>query len=270
MAVCELFIVYCTLHGHVRTLAEAQKRGASAVPGVHVSLYRVPNDGRPACSSSRSSAQQPGNIPEIEPHQLAEADGFLFGFPLYFGNVPASFQALWDHTTALWTKGALTGKLAGTFFSASGFNSGQETAVLSFMTTLANHGIIYMPLGSASHLLLGSEEPHGCSAFGAGTLAGHTNERTPSQLELLVAEFQGHLFAQTLLDLTMARRQSSGMLSAVELTKMYASCKLPGVAIATTNTAAVAATSAAVMAMERDQALVCGGGGARVPFVPAC
>ncbi|KAI8049837.1 protoplast secreted protein 2 precursor, partial [Syncephalis plumigaleata] len=195
MAVCKLFIVYYTLHGHVHAMAEAQKRGASAVPGVHVSMYQIPEGLSPNELVSRPNVNKPANIPTIEPHQLAEADGFLFGFPLYFGSIPAPVQDLWDHTTLLWREKALTGKLAGTFFSASTFNSGQETAALSFMTKLANHGMMYLPLGnSAQHLLMGCNVMHGCSAFGAGTLAGHDNKQTPSSLELRVAEFQGHLF----------------------------------------------------------------------------
>ncbi|KAI9596318.1 flavoprotein-like protein, partial [Syncephalis fuscata] len=245
------------LHGHTHKLAEAQKRGARSVPGVHVSLYQVPDILSSNALPSQSNQREPSHIPAIEPHQLAEADGFLFGFPVYYGNAPAAFQNLWDNTTSLWTNKALMGKLASTFFSASSFNSGQETTTLSFMTTLANHGMIYVPLGKqlvyAMDLLASSGQPHGCSAFGAGTLAGHDNRQMPSPQELQVAEYQGRLFAQTLLDLTRARRQSRSIPDTIDSINPYSFCELPGVAMATTNTAAVAATSAAVIAMQDKQ-----------------
>lgn len=80
----------------------------------------------------------------------------------------------WDATGGLWGSGALDGKCAGIFQSTSSQGGGQETTALNTMSTLAHHGIIYVPLGY-KHVfsqLTNLSEVHGGSAWGAGTLTG--------------------------------------------------------------------------------------------------
>jgi multimeric flavodoxin WrbA len=56
-------------------------------------------------------------------------------------------QAFWDATGGLWLKGALAGKFAGIFVSTGTPGGGQETTVISSMSTLVHHGMIFVPLG---------------------------------------------------------------------------------------------------------------------------
>jgi NAD(P)H dehydrogenase (quinone) len=64
------------------------------------------------------------------------------------------------------------------------------------MSTLAHHGIIFVPLGYASAFaqLTNLEEVHGGSPWGAGTFAGPTGGRQPSALEREVARIQGKTY----------------------------------------------------------------------------
>ena len=64
------------------------------------------------------------------------------------------------------------------------------------MSTLAHHGIIYVPLGY-KHVfsqLSNVTEVHGGSPWGAGTIAAPDGSRQPSPLELEVAKIQGKTF----------------------------------------------------------------------------
>lgn len=47
----------------------------------------------------------------------------------------------------MWLKGALAGKFAGVFVSTGTPGGGQETTVISSMSTLVHHGMIFVPLG---------------------------------------------------------------------------------------------------------------------------
>lgn len=90
--------------------------------------------------------------------------------------------------------------------------------MLNTISTLAHHGIIYVPLGYASAFaqLTNLTEVHGgmsisfCryilkltattkgSPWGAGTLASSDGSRQPSKLELEIAGIQGGSFYETL------------------------------------------------------------------------
>jgi NAD(P)H dehydrogenase (quinone) len=87
------------------------------------------------------------DYPIATPQTLAELDGFLFGVPTRFGNMPAQFRSFWDATGQLWMSGGLAGKYAGFFVSTAGPGGGQESTAYTALSTLAHHGIMYVPLG---------------------------------------------------------------------------------------------------------------------------
>ena len=47
-------------------------------------------------------APQMSDVPIITPHELPEADAFIFGFPTRFGMMAAQFKAFMDATGSLW------------------------------------------------------------------------------------------------------------------------------------------------------------------------
>lgn len=67
------------------------------------------------------------------------------------------------------------------------------------MSTLAHHGIIYVPFGYAKAFgqMSNLNEVHGGGPWGAGTFSAGDGSRQPSALELEIAEAQGQGFAET-------------------------------------------------------------------------
>lgn len=107
-------------------------------------------------------------------------------------------QAFWDKTGKQWASGAFYGKLAGLFISTGTMGGGQESTALAAMSTLAHHGIVYVPLSykNAFPILSDLSEVRGGSAWGAGTFAGGDGSRQPSDKEIQLAEIQGETFYQ--------------------------------------------------------------------------
>jgi NAD(P)H dehydrogenase (quinone) len=87
----------------------------------------------------------------------------------------------------------LVGKFAGVFVSTGTPGGGQETTIINSISTLASHGIIYVPFGYGRTLELFSnvKEVHGGSPWGAGTVAGSDAKREVSAIELEIAKQQG-------------------------------------------------------------------------------
>ena len=76
---------------------------------------------------------------------------------------------------------------------------GQESTAIASMSTLAHHGIIYVPFGYARAFneMKDVSEVHGGGPWGAGTFSGVTGERQPSERELFLAKTQGKVFWET-------------------------------------------------------------------------
>lgn len=136
------------------------------------------------------------SYPIAEPDKLKEYDAFLFGIPTRYGNSPAQWRTFWDKTGGLWGSGSLYGKYAGIFVSTSGLGGGQESTVVSMLSTLTHHGILYVPFGYAKAFsqLSDLSEAHGGSPWAAGTLASPDGSRQPSEKELELARLQGESF----------------------------------------------------------------------------
>lgn len=140
------------------------------------------------------------DIPVLnDPSVLTQYDGFLLGIPTRYGNFPAQWKAFWDKTGGLWASGALYGKYAGIFISTAGLGGGQESTAIAVQSTLAHHGIIFVPLGYAKAFSILSDvsAARGGSPWGAGTLAGPDGSRQPSDAERELATIQGEWFYKT-------------------------------------------------------------------------
>ena len=68
-------------------------------------------------------------------------------------------------------------------FSTGTPGGGQETTVINTLSTLAHHGIVYVPFGYGSPRLADLNEVHGGSPWGAGTFAGADGSREVTELE---------------------------------------------------------------------------------------
>lgn len=153
-------------------------------------------------------------VPVATTQTLEKYDAFLFGIPSKFGNYPAEWKSFLDKTGALWARGVLLGKPAGMFVLTGTVGGGQEATILSAMSVLVHHGMIFVPLGyknataplkkSASSDDLsgrGNEDGYNVlagSPWGAGVYAGPNGSRAPSSIELKTARIQGRTFAEVI------------------------------------------------------------------------
>ncbi|CCC06283.1 hypothetical protein SMACR_00501 [Sordaria macrospora] len=199
-------IIYYSMYGHIRQLADAAKAGIEKAGGT-ADLYQVPETLSDEVLAKMHAPPKPTDVPVIEdPAILKQYDGFLLGIPTRYGNFPAQWKTFWDKTGQLWATGGLYGKAAGLFISTAGLGGGQESTAIAAMSTFAHHGIIYVPLGYAKVFaeLSDLSQVHGGSPWGAGTLAGGDGSRQPSENELKVAGIQGEEFYNVLSKLTGA------------------------------------------------------------------
>lgn len=185
----KVLVCYYSMYGHVETLAGAITEGARGVDGVDVVIKRVPE------LLSDELAKKYGvkldqAAPLASPRELADYDAILFGTPTRFGNMAAQMRNFLDQTGGLWVKGALVGKV-GSVFTSTGTGGGNESTIISFVTTLLHHGMIYVGLPYACPELSDISEVKGGSPWGAGTIAGSDGSRQPSEKELAQARFQG-------------------------------------------------------------------------------
>jgi NAD(P)H dehydrogenase (quinone) len=186
----KLLVLYYSMYGHVEILAQSIAEGARSVEGVDVTLKRVPET-IPPDVAQRVGVKLDQAAPVAEPKELADYDAIIFGSPTRFGNMTAQMRNFLDQTGGLWVKGALVGKV-GSVFTSSGTGGGNESTIITFLTTLIHHGMIYVGLPYTCPELTNISEAKGGSPWGAGTLAGADGSRKPSAIELAQAKFQGN------------------------------------------------------------------------------
>jgi len=193
-SMCNVLVLYYSSYGHVETLANALAEGARAVDGVTVTLKRVPE------LMSEEVAKKNGvkweqAAPIASPKELGEYDAILFGTPTRFGNMAAQMRNFLDQTGGLWVQGALVGKVA-SVFTSTGTGGGNESTIISFVTTLMHHGMVYVGLPYSCPELADISEVKGGSPWGAATIAGADGSRQPTSKELAQARFQGQHVAK--------------------------------------------------------------------------
>lgn len=190
-------IVFYSMYGHIKALAEAEKEGLKKA-GIEADIFQVPET-LPQEVLTKMHAPPKSDYPVIDAKTLESYDAFLFGIPTRFGNFPAQWKAFWDTTGGQWGSGGFWGKFAGVFVSTGTQGGGQESTVLASLSTLAHHGIVYIPLGYKHTFpqLTNLNEIRGGSPWGAGTFSGADGSRTPSELELELARIQGEQFGLT-------------------------------------------------------------------------
>eukprot|EP01083_Nonionella_stella_P030577 83799_1 len=195
-----ILILYYSLYGHVRTLAEEEAKGVEA-SGANVKIFQIEETlsdevvGKMYGTKQKDFADKHPILTRDKLYELKNADGILFGIPTRFGMMPAQVKTLFDQTGSYWQTGAFIGKPVGVFQSTGTQGGGQETTTLTAVTQFAHHGMVFVPIGYGSPKLFDHTEIHGGSPYGAGTFAGAKGDRKVSDLEKEVAQYQGKYFA---------------------------------------------------------------------------
>ncbi|MDF3080145.1 NAD(P)H:quinone oxidoreductase [Burkholderia sola] len=191
----KVLVLYYSSYGHVETMAQHIVEGAKSVPGVEVTLKRVPET-IPVDQARAIGVQVDQAAPVATVYELADYDAIIFGTPTRFGNMAGQMRTFLDQTGGLWMKGALVGKIGSVFASTGTQHGGQETTITSFHTTLLHHGMVIVGVPYACSGLVNMNEITGGTPYGATTLAGADGSRQPSANELDIARYQGKHVAE--------------------------------------------------------------------------
>jgi NAD(P)H dehydrogenase (quinone) len=185
----KVLVLYYSAYGHIETMAKAVAEGARSA-GAEVTIKRVPELVSPEVAKA-SYYKMDQEAPIAEPGELDQYDAIIVGAGTRYGTVASQMRNFWDQTGALWTRGALVGKVGSVFTSSATQHGGQESTILGFHTTLLHHGMIVVGLPYAFQGQMGVEEIKGGSPYGASTITGGDGARQPSEIELEAARYQG-------------------------------------------------------------------------------
>lgn len=195
----KVVIVYYSLYGHVRALAEAVAEGVRQVPGAEAVILRVPET-LPAEVLEKMQATQAqaaqASTPVATPADLASADAVIIGTGTRYGNMTGQMQQFFDSLGQLWATNALMGKLGAAFTSSATQHGGQETTIRAIHTALLHLGMVIAGLPYAWKGQSDISEITGGSPYGASTITGGQGERMPSANELEGARWQGRYVAE--------------------------------------------------------------------------
>jgi NAD(P)H dehydrogenase (quinone) len=194
----EILVLYYSVGGSVRRMAELIADGVERVPGAAARLRTVPRVST-AIGASVAAIPESGP-PYCELGDLEECAGLALGSPTRFGNMAAPLKHFLDGTSLLWQRGALAGKPACLFTSTASLHGGQEATLLSMMLPLLHHGMIVMGLPYTNPELNATRA--GGTPYGASHFAGIGDDLPISDDERTLCVSQGKRLAEIALRLS--------------------------------------------------------------------
>jgi NAD(P)H dehydrogenase (quinone) len=194
--VAEILVLYYSVGGSVKRMAELVVSGIERVPGASARVRTVPRIG------SQDAIPSAG-APYSELGDLEECAGLALGSPTRFGNMAAPLKHFWDGTSLLWKSGALAGKPACVFTSTASLHGGQETTLVSMMLPLLHHGMLIMGLPYALAELNATRS--GGTPYGASHFAGVADDQAITDAERTLCVAQGRRLAEIALKLGVSR-----------------------------------------------------------------
>ena len=193
----DVLVLYYSVGGSVRRMAELIADGIERVPGAQARLRTVP---RVAPVTERAAPPvPPAGAPYAELGDLERCAGLALGSPARFGNIAAPLKHFLEGTTTLWHAGALAGKPACVFTSAGSLHGGHETTLVSMMLPLLHHGMLIVGLPYTLAELNATRS--GGTPYGASHFAGVAGDEPVTAEERLLAIAQGRRLAEVALKL---------------------------------------------------------------------
>ena len=193
-------MLYYSVGGSVRRMAELVAEGIERVPGTAARLRTVP---RVSANIANVNAAIPeSGPPYCELGDLEECAGLALGSPTRFGNMAAPLKHFLDGTGLLWQRGTLAGKPACVFTSTASLHGGQETTLLSMMLPLLHHGMLVIGLPYTQAELNATRA--GGTPYGASHFAGLADDQPVSDDERTLCIAQGRRLAEISLKLCRA------------------------------------------------------------------
>src|SRR5688572_3676197 len=193
--VTEVLVLYYSVGGSVKRMAELIVSGIERVPGAAARVRTVPR------LSMENSAAEDGP-PYCEHQDLEECPGLALGSPTRFGNMAAPLKHFLDGTSMLWQRGALAGKPACVFTSTGSLHGGQESTLISMMLPLFHHGMLVMGLPYTLAEINATRS--GGTPYGASHFAGIADDQAITDVERTLCIAQGKRLAEIALKLGAA------------------------------------------------------------------
>jgi NAD(P)H dehydrogenase (quinone) len=185
--VAEILVLYYSVGGSVKRMAELIASGIERVPGAQARMRTVPRVGSHEAIPSEGA-------PYAELGDLEECAGLALGSPTRFGNMAAPLKHFLDGTSLLWQRGALAGKPACVFTSTGSLHGGQESTLISMMLPLFHHGMLVMGLPYTLPEVNATRS--GGTPYGASHLAGIADDQAITDTERTLCIAQGKRLAE--------------------------------------------------------------------------
>ena len=186
-----ILVLYYSVGGSVRRMAELIAEGIERVPGAEARLRTVP---RVFTNIGEEKAIPDEGAPYCELRDLEECAGLALGSPTRFGNMAAPLKQFIDGTSMLWQRGALAGKPACVFTSTGSLHGGQESTLISMMLPLLHHGMLVMGLPYTLAEINATRS--GGTPYGASHFAGVGDDLPISDAERALCIAQGKRLAE--------------------------------------------------------------------------
>jgi NAD(P)H dehydrogenase (quinone) len=193
----DILVLYYTVGGSVRRMAELVADGIERVPGATARLRTVPRVS--PVTAVAEPVVPPSGAPYCELRDLEECAALALGSPTRFGNMAAPMKHFLDGTGELWHRGALVGKPACVFTSTASLHGGQETTLVSMMLPLLHHGMFLVGLPSTHAEVIATRS--GGTPYGPSHLAGVGDKEPVTEAERALCIAQGRRLAEVALKL---------------------------------------------------------------------
>jgi NAD(P)H dehydrogenase (quinone) len=182
--VTKILVIYASMFGHTKVLAEAIAEGAGAVADTMVVLE---------------------SVDDVEPDELEVADGIIWGSSGIFGEPNPKMATFFSKLGRLWVHGSLQGKVGGVFATTSTPHYGLENILRALQTPMQHHGMIIVTNAGPN---TPDRIAYGCP-YGAGAAIPVESDRSapmnrPREEEMELARQFGARVAQ------VARRLKTG------------------------------------------------------------
>jgi NAD(P)H dehydrogenase (quinone) len=188
----EILVIYDSLHGSVKLLAQHLAHGVEAVPGCKARVRTVPKLMTERDSPAKLVPDTGAPFATLD--DLRECTAVAVGSPTRFGNMSAAMKYFWDGTSGLWLEHALEGKPACVFTSTASLHGGQESTLLTMMVPLLHHGMLIVGLPYSNPEL--NLTAAGGSPYCASHWAGPDGKRPITEEERRLAFAQGKRLAE--------------------------------------------------------------------------
>lgn len=189
-SITKVLVLYYSKRGNTQKMARLMARGIESVDGCEAMLRTVESD--------LPDAEMPDDV-IVSEQDMIDCDAIILGSPSYFGNMASPLKRFIDSTGNLWFSGAMEGKPAGVFCTASSLHGGQETTLINMMIPLLHFGMVLVGLPYSEKSLLYTES--GGSPYGATHWADFESNRVIDKNEKQLCLAQGKrtaLLAQNL------------------------------------------------------------------------